>query len=158
MSKKKEELKKEADTAQPTEGPDALTQFYLVILHPDGEFGRETHKTLDSLTERLKALVNQDVSVFAFSGTQLHISKPPFRHLLTPWGPKPLFDIDKNGLEPDDTGYLGVDPIHLAPPPVLKTPDSAALMQNSKDEFFDNDDSSPGGFAVFDNILPDPDS
>jgi hypothetical protein len=82
------------------------------------------------------------------------VSKPPFRHLLTPWGAKPLFDIPSDNFAVDDTGYLGIDPIHLADPPELKTP--ARQNDADQDEFFDDKDD--GGLGVFDNVLPDPDS
>lgn len=149
MSKKKDENK------TPAEAPE--TKFYLVILHPDGDLSLEEHDTLQELVGRIKALVNQDVSVFSFSGTQLRISKPPFRHLITPWGPQPLFELDDKNLEPDDTGYLGSDPIHLADPPVIKTPDASKALTNSADDFFD-DESDATGLGVFDSVLPDPDA
>ena len=147
MSKKKEEVKAQEDPQK----------FYLVILHADGDLSLEEHDTLQDLVVRIKKLVNQDVSVFSFAGTQLRISKPPFRHLITPWGPQPLFDLDAGKLEPDDTGYLGVDPIHLADPPEIKTPDASKALNNSADEFFDDETNDPG-FGVFDSVLPDPDA
>lgn len=148
MTKKKEEVKA-AEAPAP--------KFYLVILHADGDLSLEEHETLQELVARIKKLVNQDVSVFSFSGTQLRISKPPFRHLITPWGPQPLFDMDTGNLEPDETGYLGDDPIHLADPPEIKSPDVSKAMSNSADEFFDDETNDPG-FGVFDNVLPDPDA
>lgn len=135
----------------------ADTKFYAVVLHPDGEFKVEPYDDLASLVTRLKALVDRDVSVFSFSGIQLKISKPPFRHLLTPSGPQPLFDINSEELEADDTGYLGVDPIHLAHPPTLKSPDVSRALSPDSDEFFD-DEAGETGLGVFDSVLPDPDS
>ncbi len=135
----------------------AESKFYAVVLQPDGEFKVEEYDDLPALVTRLKALVDRDVSVFSFSGVQLKISKPPFRHLLTPSGPQPLFDVNSDNLEPDDTGYLGVDPIHLANPPTLKSPDISKALSQDPDEFFD-DDSGETGLGVFDSVLPDPDS
>ena len=146
MAKAKEQKEKESEN-----------KFYLVILHPDGDLAVEQHDTLDALVQRIKMLIDKDVSVFSFSGVQLRISKPPFRHLLTPWGPKPLFDVPTEEFEADETGYLGVDPVHLAAPPVIKSPDISKSLANSADEFFD-DDSADTGLGVFDGVLPDPDS
>jgi hypothetical protein len=134
--------------------PEAV-KFYAAVLYPDGDYSCEVFDALPALVERIKELIDKDVSVFTFAGEQLKVSKPPFRHLLTPWGPQPLFDIPKEALEPDDTGYLGVDPIHLAEPPEIKNPKQNASSIRS-DEFFD--DSQPQEFGVFDNVLPDPDS
>lgn len=132
-------------------------KFYAVILHPDGDFKVETYDELSALVNRLKTLVDKDVSVFSFSGVQLKLSKAPFRHLLTPWGPQPLFDIPADKFEEDATGYLGVDATHLAAPPVLKSPDVSKALAHDADEFFD-DDSNETGLGVFDSVLPDPDN
>lgn len=137
--------------------PEHPEKFYAVILHPDGDFKVEAYAELAGLVKRLKALIDKDVSVFSFSGVQLKLSKPPFRHLLTPWGPQPLFDVATDNLEPDDTGYMGVDTIHLAGPPALKTPELSKSLNGDVDEFFD-DDSNDTGLGVFDSLLPDPDS
>ena len=128
-------------------------RFYAAILYPDGDYACESFDALAALVDRLKQLIDKDVSVFTFAGAQLKVSKPPFRHLLTPWGAQPLFDVVADKLEPDDSGYLGLDPIHLADPPEIK-----ATQNNSgdADEFFD-DNSSPM-MGVFDSALPDPDS
>ena len=133
----------------------APEHYYAVILRADGEFGVEEFDALDAMTARLKDLIDRDVSVFSFAGTRLHISKPPFRHLLTPWGNKPLFDVPKDNFEPDDTGYLGVDPIHLEMPPEIKSPGASKSSTNPDDFFSDEDENT---INVFDNILPDPDS
>lgn len=136
---------------------DNKEKFYAVILHPDGDFKVEAYDELAELVDRLKALIDKDVSVFSFAGVQLKISKPPFRHLLTPQGPQPLFDVPAGALEADDTGYLGVDATHLAPPPVLKTPNGSKALAPDGDEFFD-DENNDTGLGVFDSVLPDPDS
>lgn len=142
-----------ADKSQdPVESPD---KFYVVVLHSDGRFSTEEFDDVDVLVARLKALIDQDVSVSCFQGSRLPISKPPFRHLLTPWGAKPLFDVPQE-LEPDDTGYLGVDPINLQDPPQLKMPNANRPAPGSPDEFFD--DSEDKVLGVFDDVLPDPDS
>lgn len=135
-------------------GVESPGHYYAVVLTPDGDFTVEDFDTLETLTARLKELVDRDVSVFSFAGVRLAISKPPFRHLLTPWGNMPLFDIPKDNLEPDDTGYLGVDPIHLEAPPEIKTPSSKSSVNAG--EFFSDDDE--GTLNVFDGVLPDPDS
>jgi hypothetical protein len=129
-------------------------KFYAAILYPDGEYKVEQFDTPDALANRLKSLVDKDVSVFNFAGVQLKVSRPPFRHLLTPWGAKPLFDSNTTELEPDDTGYLGADFIHLSDPPPLSVPKQNKAGGN--DEFFD--DKEDAGMGVFDDILPDPDS
>ena len=130
-------------------------RYYAAMLTADGEFKVEEFDNLEKLTARLKELVDRDVSVFSFAGTRLAISKPPFRHLLTPWGNLPLFDIKQDELEPDDTGYLGLDPIHLEAPPEIKSPTTSKSSVNSGDFFSDEDD---GSLNVFDGVLPDPDS
>ena len=140
----------------PTPKTDAKPEhYYAVILTPEGDFKVEEFDTLDKLTARLKELVNRDVSVFSFAGVRLNISKPPFRHLLTPQGNLPLFDISADSLEPDETGYLGVDPVHLEAPPEIKTPSAPKSSVNSGDFFSDEDD---GSLNVFNSVLPDPDS
>jgi hypothetical protein len=137
------------------DNPDVAGRYYAVILSAAGEFKVEEFDTLENITARLKELVNKDVSVFSFVGVRLNISKPPLRYLLTPWGNKPLFDISEDSLEPDDTGYLGIDPVHLEAPPEIKTPSSPKSSVNSGDFFSDEDD---GSLNVFDGVLPDPDS
>ena len=135
--------------------PDKPAQYHAVILKMDGELCVESFDTIDALTARIKALIDRDVTVFSFAGEQLKISKPPFRHLLTPWGNFPLFEIPKENLEPDDTGYLGLDPVHLEAPPEIKAPDNRRSSVNSGEFFSDEDDNS---LNVFDGVLPDPDS
>lgn len=141
--------------AETTESAPPLVKYYAVVLHIDGTLAAEEFETLQELVARLKALVDRDVSVFSFAGSRFHISKPPFRHLLTTDGPVPLFDIPKENLEPDETGYLGVDPAHLEDPPEIKTP-SVNKSSTPTNEFFADDDENV--INVFDNILPDPDS
>ena len=128
---------------------------YAAILHADGTYTVEEFDALEKLAARLRALIDRDVSVFTFAGTRLQISKPPFRHLLTPWGNLPLFTAPDAELEPDDTGYLGLDPIHLEDPPEIKAP-RAPKASNESDEFFSDDTENV--MNVFDSILPDPDS
>lgn len=130
--------------------------FHAAVLQSDGTFAVESFATLEELAARIKALIDRDVTVFAFSGDRLHISKPPFRHLLVPGAaPVPLFDLPTT-LEPDESGYLGLDPINLQGPPEIKSPANNRGAAGT-DEFFDDD---PGGnvLGVFDNVLPDPDS
>lgn len=131
--------------------------FHAAILTSDGAFSTESFETLPELVERIKSLINQDVSVFAYAGERLKISKPPHRHLLVPGGaPVPLFALPDE-LEEDDTGYLGVDPINLADPPQLKMPaQSRSPAVPAADEFFSDDGG--GAMGVFDSVLPDPDS
>lgn len=134
-----------------TPAPDI--KFYAAILDAAGDYRVEEFGTLEELTARIAALVDSDVSAFAFAGEHLKISKAPFRHLLTPWGPKPLFAMPET-LEPDESGYLGADPAHLEAPaelPTQRRPGAAA-----DNDFFDDDDDN--SFNVFDQIMPDPDS
>lgn len=128
--------------------------YYAAILHADGTYAVEEFDELDKLAARLRELIDRDVSVFTFAGLRLQISKPPFRHLLTPWGNLPLYSAPDADLEPDDTGYLGVDPIHLEDPPEIKTPTISRASQS--DDFFPEDNENV--MNVFDSILPDPDS
>lgn len=125
----------------------------VVILTPDGEFKTEVFATLDELTARLTELIDKDVSVSCFAGIPLPISKPPFRHLMTPHGNKPLFAAPTDELEADATGYLGVDPIHVFPPASIQAPVKA---RPAEDEFFDDEVSDT--IDVFNRMLPDPDS
>lgn len=127
--------------------------FHLAVLQPDGSYFTESFDTLPELVTRLKELVDKDVSVFSFVGTRMHISKPPFRHLLTPWGNHALYDVPE-ALEPDDTGYLGVDPIGLSAPAEIK-PTAASRQQHTHDIF---SDGAGVGLGVFDDVLPHPDS
>lgn len=130
------------------------TKYGVVILTHDGDFKTEVFDTLDELVAHLAALVDKDVSVSCFAGQPLPISKPPFRHLLTPWGNKPLFTLPADALEQDATGYLGVDPIHLESPPAISTRPAAA---NSNDDEFFGDDSGDA-IDIFNGVLPDPDN
>jgi hypothetical protein len=130
-------------------------KYYAAILHSDGTYTVEEFDALEKLAARLRELIDRDVSVFTFAGTRLQISKPPFRHLLTPWGNLPLFTAPDAELEPDDTGYLGLDPIHLEDPPEIKAP-RAPKANSESDEFFSEDTENV--LNVFDSILPDPDS
>ena len=130
------------------------TSGHVVILNAEGDISVETFDDVQALAARLKQLIDRDVSVFPFVGRRLFISKPPMRYLMTPDGNIPLFDVDAEKIEADDTGYLGIDPIHFEAPPQIKMP--AAHNNDTADEFFD--DKNEETFGVFDNILPDPDS
>jgi hypothetical protein len=141
--------KNEPEAATPA--PEKIS-FHAAILQADGTFSTEAFETLPELVARIKNLIDRDVSVFAFAGTRLKISKPPMRHLLVPGQePIPLFDA-VSSFEEDDTGYLGVDPINLDPPPQLKVAQSN--RPGPTDDFFEDDD---GGLGVFGSPLPDPD-
>lgn len=129
--------------------------YYAAILHSDGTYIVEEFDALDKLATRLRELIDRDVSVFTFAGLRLQISKPPFRHLLTPWGNMPLFTAPDAELEPDDSGYLGIDPIHLEDPPEIAVP-KAPRTSSQSDDFFPEDTDNV--MNVFDSILPDPDS
>ena len=137
------------DETLPTE------KLYAAILHPDGTFATEAFETIEAMAARLKELVNRDVSVACFSGSRLNISKPPMRYLMTPTGNIPLFDTEPV-IEPDETGYLGVDPAHLEPPPQLSVPSVGKPVQPANDEFFSDDDAD--AINIFDGALPDPDA
>lgn len=128
--------------------------FHVVILQPDGEFATESFATAEELAARLKALINRDVSVACYQGVRLNISKPPMRHLMTPAGNIPLFDAPQT-IEPDETGYLGVDPTHLEDPPQLGVP-AAQKAGTAPDEFFSDEDGE--AINIFDSALPDPDN
>jgi len=128
--------------------------FHVVILSADGTFAAEQFQTAEALAIRLKELVNRDVSVACYRGQRLNISKPPARYLMTPDGNIPLFD-EPSAIEPDETGYLGVDPVHLEDPPQLGLP-TAQKPGVAPDEFFSDDDGD--AINIFDGALPDPDN
>lgn len=113
----------------------------------------ESFASAEELAAKLKTLINRDVSVACYQGVRLNISKPPLRHLMTPDGNIPLFDAPQT-IEPDDTGYLGVDPAHLEEPPQLGGP--AQKVGAVPDEFFSDDDGE--AINIFDSALPDPDN
>lgn len=134
----------------------AAVKFYAAVLQTTGEYKTHVFDTLEALTEYVRGLIDHDASVFCFAGTQLKISKPPFRHLLTPWGPQPLFvPPAADNLEEDDTGYLGIDPVYFEDPPQVKMP-TRQPNSGAADEFFSDDDG--GTENIFDTILPDPDN
>lgn len=126
--------------------------WFAVILQTDGEFCTEAFPSAAALADRLKDLVNKDVSVSCFHGSRVLISKPPLRYLMTAEDNIPLFDADA-AVEPDTSGYLGADPVHLAPPPAIESPRRSRVAQ---DEFFSDDDDDALG--IFDSALPDPDA
>ncbi|NDD53132.1 hypothetical protein EBZ39_04495 [bacterium] len=132
-----------------------VDKFYAVVLTADGDMKVEEFESAGELATRLKSLVDRDVTVFQFFGQRLHISKPPFRHLMTPQGNIPLFDATPDSLEPDETGYLGMDPIYFEGPPQIKV-SQQRTPNGQADEFFD--DSTEDVTNIFDNILPDPDA
>ena len=127
--------------------------YHAVILQHDGDFITESFADLPTLAARLKELIDRDVSVSCFKGARLRISKPPYRYLLTPDGNVPLYEVPAD-LEPDDTGYLGVDPTHLEGPPQVHTPNVSPTAQ--PDDFFSDDTSEIKN--IFDDVLPDPDA
>lgn len=126
--------------------------YHASILLPNGDFVVETFSSATALAHRLKELIDRDVSVHCFFGDRMQISKPPYRYLMTPEGNVALYDVPEE-LEPDDTGYLGVDPAHLEGPPQIKfTPEQTT----QPDEFFSDDSNEIRN--VFDDALPDPDA
>jgi len=133
-------------------------KFYAAVLQADGEYKTHEFSALPELINFVRSLIDHDASVFCFAGTQLKISKPPLRYLLTPWGaPQPLFDVPTvETLEADDTGYLGVDPVYLEEPPQIKTPARKTSGPDAADEFFSDDDGDTDN--IFSAILPDPDN
>lgn len=131
-----------------------IVLYHAVILQADGSFTAEVFESADALAARLKTLINRDVSVACYRGQRLNVSKPPMRYLMTPSGNIPLFDAAAE-IEPDDTGYLGVDPAHLEEPPQLGVTGSQKSGV-APDEFFSDDDGET--INIFDNALPDPDN
>jgi hypothetical protein len=129
-------------------------EYYVVILQADGEFSTESFPDVAALAARLKALIDRDVSVSCFKGARLKISKPPYRYLLTPEANIALYDVPEE-IEPDETGYLGVDPTHLEGPPQLNAP-AMREPTTQPDEFFS--DQSDEIRNIFDDVLPDPDA
>lgn len=131
------------------------SKYYAVVLTADGDTRVEEYDSAAALAIRLKELIDRDVSVFPFFGQRCHISKPPFRYLMTPDANIALFDAPEDKLEPDESGYLGVDPVYFEGPPQVKMP-AARNPDSPADEFFD--DSTEDVAGIFDNILPDPDA
>lgn len=125
-------------------------RFHAAVLDSAGLFNVESFDTAVELAQRLKQLIDTDVSVACFSGERLLISKPPFRYLLTPEENIALYDVPKE-LEPDDTGYLGVDPAHLESPPEIPP-----ARQQAENEFFSDDADDIA--SIFDEPMPDPDA
>lgn len=145
-----------ADETKPAEQQQLETvRYYAAILTADGDYTVQDFDTLEALQARLIELIDHDVTVFSFAGVQLKVSKPPFRHLLTPWGAKPLFSPPTENFEEDATGYLGLDPIHLEAPPSVNVPPPKA-SSGAGDEFFSDD--ADNSTNIFDTILPDPDN
>lgn len=130
------------------------TAFHVVILTAAGEFITEAFSEAPALAARLRELVDRDVSVACFQGAQLKISKPPYRYLMTPDANIPLWAVPEN-IEPDDTGYLGVDPAYLEGPPQVTAP-AVPRAQPQEDEFFS--DQTDEIHNIFDDALPDPDA
>ena len=128
--------------------------FHVVILSADGNFSAEKFDTAEELAARLKTLINHDVSVSCYKGARLNISKPPFRHLMLPDGNIPLFDTEPT-IEPDETGYLGLDPAHLEDPPQISSP-AGQKAGTASDEFFSDEDGE--AINIFESALPDPDN
>lgn len=146
-----------ADAAQPqAQLPLPDTKFYAAVLQTTGEYKTHEFAELAELVTFVRGLIDHDASVFCFAGTQLKISKPPLRYLLTPWGqPQPLFEaLDIEKLEADDTGYLGMDPAYFEEPPQIKSPSRKNSSTGAADEFFSDDDTTDN---IFSAILPDPD-
>lgn len=127
-------------------------EFHAVVLNNDGEMLRESFHTSAALADRLKKLINADVSVACFRGTFLPISKPPLRYLMTAEENIPLWDAPTE-VEADGDGvqYLGVDPVILAGPSQVNTP-----PVQQEDEFFTDDSDDIG--SIFDDPLPNPDN
>lgn len=143
--------------AEPVEPAEELSppeekkpNFHAAVLDSDGVFRVESFASVSELVQRLKQLIDTDVSVACFSGERLAISKPPFRYLLTPEENIALYDVPEEP-EPDDTGYLGVDPAHLESPPEIPT-----ARQQAENEFFSDDTDDVA--SIFDEPLPDPDA
>lgn len=128
--------------------------YHAVILQATGDFVTESFPDVGALAARMKALIDRDVSVSCFKGSRLKISKPPYRYLMTPDENVALYDVPA-APEPDDTGYLGVDPAHLEDPPQLQSP-TVNQPNVAPDEFFS--DYTNEIRNVFDDALPDPDA
>lgn len=127
-------------------------KYYAAVLTSTGALETRSFDTSEALASYLHELIDHDVSVACFAGTKLGISKPPFRHLITPWGSQPLFNQPPSELEEDASGYLGLDPVHLESPPTINVQPSQTAV--AEDEFFsdDNDDT----LDIFNSTLPDP--
>lgn len=129
-------------------------EFHVVILTAAGDFVTESFDTAQLLADRLRDLINRDVSVACFQGARLKISKPPYRYLMTKEMNVALWAAPAD-IEPDDTGYLGVDPAYLEGPPQITVAESPTAKPQD-DEFFSDQVSEIHN--IFDDALPDPDA
>lgn len=126
--------------------------WHVVILHQTGELVTESFQDSQKLAARLRELIDRDVSVSCFRGERLKISKPPYRYLMTKDANVPLWEVPEV-IEPDDTGYLGVDPVYFEGPPQVQAPSQTAP---NPDEFFSDEANEIRN--IFDDALPDPDA
>jgi len=92
-------------------------QFFLVVLPDAGPPRQLVYSTSHELTDAIQALLGQDVSLFAFLGYSLAISKGPHRYLVTPVGSLPLFPAPRiDEMEFEENGFVGKPKPELAPP------------------------------------------
>lgn len=108
-------------------------------------------ETIDQLIDAMNRLEKQQVYAFAFMGNYMPVSKPPFRYLITPMGPLPMFAPPSvENLEVDDSAYFGdLDESVLSqtiaefeetqPPPVVN---------NNDDDDMADDDAEMDGLSV----------
>jgi len=92
-------------------------KFYLVVVPEDDKPQTEAYDAVELLMARINELLGTRVSIFAFMGFKMAISKGPNRYLKTPFGTLPLFSLPKaDEMEYDDDGYVGEDETELTIP------------------------------------------
>jgi hypothetical protein len=87
---------------------DSQPGFFLVVFADAALPTVERFSTVEALREAIMQLVDAEVYAVAFHGHHLPVTKKPWRYLLTPSGPVPLFDLPTTAaLEVDGSNYFG---------------------------------------------------
>jgi hypothetical protein len=106
-------------------------KFYLVRLPEDEMPSVEVFDRVEQLCERITALVGTETALFPFMGYWLQITKGEMRHLLTPFGMLPLFQLPQpDQVEVEAHGWVGREsPITtiVRPPPVDAAADEDSI-------------------------------
>lgn len=109
-------------------------RYVLTLVPEDGVMRFEHIATEGELKFRVQQLLNsgEEVSISITFGHRLKISKPPLRHLVTPWGNIPLFDPLPEELTLEDDGYIG--PRYAVPDLMTTPPDADELEGDDAEE------------------------
>ncbi len=108
--------------------------YLLTVVPEDGILRFENLATEDELKFRIRQLLDsgEEVAISVSVGYQLRISKPPLRHLVTPWGNLPLFDPLPPDLTLETDGYIG--PRYEAPALMTDPPDTDDLTGDDEED------------------------